>query len=188
MSGRISCIAGVREPTGKITLFVAAASGGVWKSDDSGTRYGRFLTNSVCNRSAQSRLIPRIPKTCGLALVNRGRATACPLTSCNGRKIRLTRAIVYRPRLANRATTRRYCANPCAVSWINRNSCNAFRFSRPDATRFRRQSGGLVDSVANGHAVARPRFTSANPHVFGILGSSAIAPIGLHTLFVKTGR
>src|SRR5690348_7241107 len=39
MSGRISCIAGVHEPTGKITLFVGAASGGVWKSDDSGTRY-----------------------------------------------------------------------------------------------------------------------------------------------------
>src|SRR5438034_7437990 len=39
MSGRISAIAGVREPSGKITLFVGAASGGVWKSDDSGTRY-----------------------------------------------------------------------------------------------------------------------------------------------------
>src|SRR5215831_1024316 len=39
MSGRISCIAGVREPSGKITLFIGAASGGVWKSDDSGTRY-----------------------------------------------------------------------------------------------------------------------------------------------------
>ena len=39
MSGRISAIAGVREPTGKITLFVGAASGGVWKSEDSGTRY-----------------------------------------------------------------------------------------------------------------------------------------------------
>src|SRR5262245_54450127 len=39
MSGRISAIAGTREPSGKITLFVAAASGGVWKSDDSGTRY-----------------------------------------------------------------------------------------------------------------------------------------------------
>jgi photosystem II stability/assembly factor-like uncharacterized protein len=39
MSGRISAIAGVREPTGKITLFVGAASGGVWKSDDNGTRY-----------------------------------------------------------------------------------------------------------------------------------------------------
>jgi hypothetical protein len=39
MSGRISCLAGVHEPSGKITLFVGAASGGVWKSDDSGTRY-----------------------------------------------------------------------------------------------------------------------------------------------------
>jgi photosystem II stability/assembly factor-like uncharacterized protein len=39
MSGRISAIAGTREPSGKITLFVGAASGGVWKSNDSGTRY-----------------------------------------------------------------------------------------------------------------------------------------------------
>src|SRR5467141_943718 len=39
MSGRVSAIAGTREPSGKITLFVGAASGGVWKSDDSETRY-----------------------------------------------------------------------------------------------------------------------------------------------------
>src|SRR2546430_5017654 len=39
MSGTIAAIAGTREPSGKITLFVGAASGGVWKSDDSGTRY-----------------------------------------------------------------------------------------------------------------------------------------------------
>ncbi len=39
MSGRISAIAGTREPSGKITLFVGSASGGVWKSDDSGTRF-----------------------------------------------------------------------------------------------------------------------------------------------------
>src|SRR5437868_4707542 len=39
MSGRISAIAGVKEPSGKITLFVGAASGGVWKSEDGGTRY-----------------------------------------------------------------------------------------------------------------------------------------------------
>src|SRR5438270_5434529 len=39
MSGRISAIAGTREPSGKTTLFVGAASGGVWKSDDAGTRY-----------------------------------------------------------------------------------------------------------------------------------------------------
>ena len=39
MSGRVSAIAATPESSGKITLFVGAASGGVWKSDDSGTRY-----------------------------------------------------------------------------------------------------------------------------------------------------
>src|SRR5881392_1286144 len=39
MSGRISAMAATREPSGKVTLFVSAASGGIWKSDDSGTRY-----------------------------------------------------------------------------------------------------------------------------------------------------
>ena len=39
MSGRISAIAATRESSGKITLFVGAASGGVWKSDDGGTRF-----------------------------------------------------------------------------------------------------------------------------------------------------
>ncbi|MEP6603715.1 MAG: sialidase [Spartobacteria bacterium] len=39
MSGRVSAIAATKEPSGKTTLFVGAASGGVWKSDDSGTRF-----------------------------------------------------------------------------------------------------------------------------------------------------
>src|SRR5438552_17229147 len=39
MSGRISAIAGVKDPSGKITLFAGAASGGIWKSDDGGTRF-----------------------------------------------------------------------------------------------------------------------------------------------------
>src|SRR4029078_8194225 len=39
MSGRFSESAGVKEPSGKITLFVGAASGGTWKSDDGGTRF-----------------------------------------------------------------------------------------------------------------------------------------------------
>ena len=32
MSGRVSAIDAVREPNGKLTIFVGAASGGVWKS------------------------------------------------------------------------------------------------------------------------------------------------------------
>src|SRR5205809_7329060 len=43
MSGRISAIGGVKEPSGKITLFVGAASGGIWKSDDGGTRFRAVL-------------------------------------------------------------------------------------------------------------------------------------------------
>ncbi len=39
MSGRVSAIAANRESSGKLTIFVGAASGGVWKSEDSGTHY-----------------------------------------------------------------------------------------------------------------------------------------------------
>ncbi len=39
MSGRISAIAASKEPSGKITIFAGAASGGVWKSEDGGTTY-----------------------------------------------------------------------------------------------------------------------------------------------------
>ena len=39
MSGRISALAGYREPSGSITLVVGSASGGVWKSTDSGTTF-----------------------------------------------------------------------------------------------------------------------------------------------------
>jgi photosystem II stability/assembly factor-like uncharacterized protein len=39
MSGRISALAATREPSGKITIIIGAASGGVWKSEDNGTRY-----------------------------------------------------------------------------------------------------------------------------------------------------
>ena len=39
MSGRISALAGTRTASGKITLYVGAASGGIWKSEDSGTLY-----------------------------------------------------------------------------------------------------------------------------------------------------
>jgi len=39
MSGRISAIAAVPGTDGKTTLFVGAASGGVWKSTDGGTTF-----------------------------------------------------------------------------------------------------------------------------------------------------
>jgi photosystem II stability/assembly factor-like uncharacterized protein len=39
MSGRVSAVAGRQEKDGKVTLFVGAASGGVWKSTDGGTTF-----------------------------------------------------------------------------------------------------------------------------------------------------
>ena len=39
MSGRIAAVAGRAEPDGKVTLYVGAASGGVWRSLDGGTTF-----------------------------------------------------------------------------------------------------------------------------------------------------
>ncbi|MGN6314130.1 MAG: VPS10 domain-containing protein [Rhodanobacteraceae bacterium] len=39
MSGRVSAVTAVPEKNGKITIYVGAASGGVWKSTDSGTTF-----------------------------------------------------------------------------------------------------------------------------------------------------
>src|SRR5947199_2606347 len=39
MSGRISALAGYTDASGKTTVFVGAASGGVWKSTDGGTTF-----------------------------------------------------------------------------------------------------------------------------------------------------
>src|SRR5947208_16294985 len=62
MSGRISAIAGVHEPSGKITLFVAAASGGVWKSDDGGTRYRPVFDEQDVQSIGAIALDPKNPK------------------------------------------------------------------------------------------------------------------------------
>jgi photosystem II stability/assembly factor-like uncharacterized protein len=39
MSGRIAALAGYRDASGKVTLFVGSASGGVWKSSDGATTF-----------------------------------------------------------------------------------------------------------------------------------------------------
>ncbi|HEV2965806.1 MAG TPA: hypothetical protein VGW97_02755, partial [Chthoniobacterales bacterium] len=62
MSGRISAIAGVREPSGKVSLFVGAASGGVWKSDDQGTRYRPVFDEQAVQSIGAITLDPKNPK------------------------------------------------------------------------------------------------------------------------------
>src|SRR6266567_921469 len=62
MSGRISAIAATREPSGKITLFVGAASGGVWKSDDSGTRFRPVFDEQPAQSIGANALDPKNSK------------------------------------------------------------------------------------------------------------------------------
>ena len=129
MSGRISAIAGVREPSGKITLFVGAASGGVWKSDDSGTDFARYLTSSRCNRSALSRSIRRIRKMSGSEPVNRGRATAFPLATES----------ISQPMAVKRGNTQ---------AWENRNALREWSLIRGTATRSSPRSRRVVERFA----------------------------------------
>lgn len=62
MSGRISALAGNREPSGKITLYVGAASGGVWKSEDSGTRYRPVFDEQPVQSIGAISIDPKNPK------------------------------------------------------------------------------------------------------------------------------
>src|SRR3954462_15579752 len=62
MSGRISCIAGVHEPSGKTTLFVGSASGGVWESDDSGKRYRPIFDEQPVQSIGAVALDPKNPR------------------------------------------------------------------------------------------------------------------------------
>ena len=65
MSGRIAAIDAVNED-GRLTLFAASASGGVWKSVNGGTTFRtRCLTARRCSRLVQSRSIRRIPRRFG---------------------------------------------------------------------------------------------------------------------------
>ncbi len=62
MSGRISAIAATHEPSGKISVFVGAASGGVWKSDDAGTRYRPVFDEQPVQSIGAIALDPKNPK------------------------------------------------------------------------------------------------------------------------------
>src|SRR5204862_6159232 len=62
MSGRISAFAATREPSGKITLFVGAASGGVWKSEDGGTHYKPVFDDQPVQSIGAVALDPRNSK------------------------------------------------------------------------------------------------------------------------------
>ena len=51
-----------REPNGKTTIFVGAASGGVWKSEDGGTRYKPVFDDQPVQSIGAVALDPKNPK------------------------------------------------------------------------------------------------------------------------------
>jgi len=62
MSGRIAAIAGRQEKDGKITLFIGAASGGVWKSQDGGTSFKPVFDREPVQSIGAIALDPTNPK------------------------------------------------------------------------------------------------------------------------------
>src|SRR4029077_2676223 len=58
--------------------------------------------------------------------------------------------------------------NCIAVSRINHDSRDTLRFLQASPRPRFTAIGRLIDSVANGNAVARPRLTASDPHIFRI--------------------
>ncbi|MBA3897285.1 MAG: hypothetical protein H0X36_09190 [Sphingomonadaceae bacterium] len=63
MSGRIAAIAARQEADGKVTLFVGAASGGVWKSEDGGTSFHPVFDKQPVQSIGAIALDPTNPQT-----------------------------------------------------------------------------------------------------------------------------
>src|ERR1700733_4568821 len=62
MSGRVAAVAGRVEKDGKTTLFVGAASGGVWKSQDGGTTFKPVFDREPVQSIGAIALDPTNPK------------------------------------------------------------------------------------------------------------------------------
>jgi photosystem II stability/assembly factor-like uncharacterized protein len=62
MSGRIAAIAARQEADGAVTIFVGAASGGVWKSEDGGTTFRPVFDKQPVQSIGALALDPTNPK------------------------------------------------------------------------------------------------------------------------------
>ena len=62
MSGRIDAIAATNDPSGKTTIFIGAASGGLWKSENSGTTFKPVFDEQPVQSVGAVALDPKNPK------------------------------------------------------------------------------------------------------------------------------
>ncbi|MEP6820716.1 MAG: sialidase [Chthoniobacterales bacterium] len=62
MSGRIDAIAATNDPSGKTTIFIGAASGGLWKSEDGGTTFKPVFDEQPVQSVGAVALDPKNPK------------------------------------------------------------------------------------------------------------------------------
>jgi photosystem II stability/assembly factor-like uncharacterized protein len=63
MSGRIASLDAINMPNGKLTLYVGAASGGVWKSQDGGTTFEPVFDREAVQSIGAVTIDPRNPDT-----------------------------------------------------------------------------------------------------------------------------
>src|SRR5512147_1227805 len=63
MSGRIASLDAINMPNGKLTIYVGAASGGVWKSQDGGTTYESVFDHEDVQSIGAVTIDPRNPET-----------------------------------------------------------------------------------------------------------------------------
>src|SRR5260370_30789794 len=62
MSGRVAAVAAVKE-SGRLTVYVGAASGGVWKSSNGGTTFKPVFEKESAQSIGALAIRPQAPKT-----------------------------------------------------------------------------------------------------------------------------
>jgi len=107
MSGRIAAVDAVEED-GRITVFVGAASGGVWKSVNGGTTYKPVFDREDVQSIGAVAIDPTNSKTVWVAAAKPGRGTAYRwATACTSRLTAARTGPMLDSRIAS--TSQKFC-------------------------------------------------------------------------------